>query len=74
MVAASFGVTGIPETYFLDARWRIVDVKRGYEMEVDQRHGWVIRQAISPPILERRIEGLFATRVGESTRVPAGER
>lgn len=61
-VAAAFRLQGLPEVYFLAENWTINSVYRGFPLEVDERHSWMVQDAIYPPILERRIAGLFATR------------
>ena len=59
-VAASFGVTGVPETYFLDRDLRVRAIDRGKEVGVDKRRGLAIWSAITPDLLERRIAELLA--------------
>lgn len=59
-VAASFGVTGVPETYFLDRELRVRAVDRGEEVGVDERRGLAIWSATTPDLLERRIAELLA--------------
>lgn len=59
VVAHSFGVTGIPEAYFLDANWRIQAVDRGEEIRFDRRRGLAIWSAIPRDVLERRIAELL---------------
>lgn len=58
-VAASFGVTGVPETYFLDRESRVRAVDRGEEVGVDKRRGLAIWSAITPDLLDRRIAELL---------------
>ena len=60
VVAGSFGVTGIPAAYFIDADWRIQAVDRGEEVGVDGRRGIALWSAIPPDLLERRIAALLA--------------
>ena len=59
VVASAFGVTGIPEAYFIDANWRIQAVDRGEEIGVDRRRGLALLSAIPPDVLERRIAALL---------------
>lgn len=59
VVAGSFGVTGIPEAYFIDANWRIQAVDRGEEIGVDRRRGLALWSAIPPDLLERRVAELL---------------
>ena len=59
VVAGSFGVTGIPEAYFIDANWRIQAVDRGEEIGADRRRGLALWSAIPPDLLERRITELL---------------
>lgn len=59
VVAGSFGVTGIPEAYFIDANWRLQAVDRGEETGVDRRRGLALWSAIPPDLLERRIAELL---------------
>lgn len=59
-VAASFGVTGVPETYFLDRELRVRAVDRGEEVGVDKRRGLAIWSEIAPDLLERRIAAVLA--------------
>lgn len=59
VVAASFGVTGLPETYFVDRGWRIAGLNRGFEFRVDRRLGMAQRQEIFPVVLERAVEGIL---------------
>ena len=61
-VASAFRLQGMPEMYFLAESSTIESVHRGFPITVDERHGWVIHNAIYEPILERRIAGLLATR------------
>ncbi len=67
-VAGAFGLAGVPETYFLDENWTVSSVYRGYELEVDRSHGVVLQDALYQPILERRVEALFAGRSGARAR------
>lgn len=60
-VAASFGVTGVPEAYFLDRELRVRAVDRGKKVGVDKRRGLAIWSAITPDLLERRIAELLAS-------------
>lgn len=69
-VAGAFGLAGMPETYFVAENWTIESVYRGFELALDQRHGVALRDALYPPILERRIAALFATRSGPSSPTP----
>lgn len=76
-VAGASGLAGVPETYFLEENWTVNSVYRGYEREVDRSHGVVLQDALYQPILERRVEALFAGRSGaraRSTRSRAGPR
>lgn len=63
-VAGAFGLAGVTETYFLDENWTVNSIYRGYEREVNRSHGVVLQNALYQPILERRVEALFASRSG----------
>lgn len=52
-VARAFGVTGLPETYFIDEEWKFFAVGRG--REVGRRGPTVIRGAISSSLLHGHI-------------------
>jgi cytochrome c biogenesis protein CcmG, thiol:disulfide interchange protein DsbE len=53
----AFGVRGVPETFFLDLRWRFVSFARG--VELGSRGPTKILGAISRPVLRSRIEELL---------------
>jgi cytochrome c biogenesis protein CcmG, thiol:disulfide interchange protein DsbE len=58
-VYRAFGVRGVPETFFLDRRWRFVSFARG--LELGSRGPTKILGAISRPVLRSRIEGLLTS-------------
>lgn len=57
-VAQKFGVTGVPETYFIDSSGRFFAVGRG--REIGRQRGVVVRGAISPSVLHANIEGMLS--------------
>ena len=61
-VAGAFALDGLPETFFLDAAGRLVTVNLGFALGVDERYGVLLRDAIYPRVLDRRLEELLATR------------
>ena len=71
VVAGSFGVTGIPEAYFVDANWRIQAVDRGEGIGVDRRRGLALWSPIPPDVLERRIADLLIPRSPSPTTTAA---
>ena len=67
-VAGAFGLEGLPETFFIDAGGRLVTVSRGFALGADERHGFLLRDAIYPQVLDRRIQELLAPRLRERAR------
>lgn len=63
--ARKFGVTGIPETYFIDSDWRYFAI--GKEGEIGRKRGVVVRGAISPSVLRANIEAML-----DKSPAPAG--
>jgi cytochrome c biogenesis protein CcmG/thiol:disulfide interchange protein DsbE len=56
-VAGDFGITGLPETFFVDHRWKFFAVGRGSQIGTER--GVVVRGAIRPALLRSHIEGLI---------------
>lgn len=68
MVTAGFGATGMPETHFFNENWELHAANRGFELWVDVRSGMLVRQPGVPSMLERSLQGLFATRFDEEPK------
>ena len=60
-LATQFGVTGVPETYFVDARYRFFSIGEGTTQGTAQGN-IVVRSAIPYRELVSQIEGLLAAR------------
>lgn len=58
-----FGVRGLPETFFVDHRWRFVSVGAGEQ--VGSRGATKILGAISPAVLENQIQLLLERKKNE---------
>lgn len=61
-LAQKFGVTGVPETYFIDSNGRFFAVGRG--REIGRQRGVVVRGAISPSVLRANIDGMLSKSPG----------
>lgn len=59
------GVRGVPETFFLDHRWRFSGIGSG--QEIGTSGGTRILGAIRPPVLESQIGALLETRRKDGT-------
>ncbi|MGH9195639.1 MAG: TlpA family protein disulfide reductase [Acidimicrobiia bacterium] len=57
-LAQRFGVTGVPETYFIDSEWRYFALNVG--REVGRQRGVVVRGSISPSLLRANIDGMLS--------------
>lgn len=57
-VTLKFGVAGVPETFFVDHRWRFVSIGRG--PQIGTQGGTAVRGAISPALLRSRVEFLLS--------------
>lgn len=55
-VVDDYGVTGVPETFFLDQRWFFIDTVTG--VQTGQRNGLRVLGAIEPDALEATLNAL----------------
>ena len=51
----------MPETHFFNENWGLHAASRGFELGVDVRSGMLVRHPGVPSMLERSLQGLFAT-------------
>lgn len=68
-LANQFGVTGIPETFFVDHNWRFAAI--GPRVQIGSRGKTVVYGAISPALLRSQVELLLGKRNKESPTVPS---